>query len=136
MIENNIISFNNQQYIKYEVIEYRGKTVEFLSDVSGDQYFARVDNEIIDLGYHPISVKETIQRFIDRRLDLISNFRNYEDFTGAELSYFNNGGYRDIKLSYKGRLLKVYLVAGEISEISIISEAVNILRRIIALETD
>ena len=113
--------------IKYDSIEYRGQEVEILSDPSGNQCFAKWNNELIDLGLNNIYYKEDICRFIDRRLDLITEFRDSPDFAGAKLEYFNNGGYRDIKLSYKGRILKVFLVAGSVNEIWVISEATKIL---------
>ena len=125
-MENN--NLKEPYLIKYEVISYRGKTAEFLSDLNGDCYFARVDNELVDLAYHPVATKETIQKFIDRRLDLITEFRDYPDLEGSVLTYFNNGGFRDIVLKYKGRLLKIFIVAGSVDEIWLISESVRILR--------
>lgn len=113
--------------IKYDAISYRDQEVEILSDPSGNQCFAKWNNELIDLGLNNIYYKEDICRFIDRRLDLITEFRDSPDFAGAKLEYFNNGGYRDIKLSYKGRILKVFLVAGSVNEIWVISEATKIL---------
>jgi hypothetical protein len=49
------------------------------------------------------------------------------NFVGAKLEYFRNGDYRDIRLSYKGRILKVFLVAGEVNETYLISESKKIL---------
>lgn len=127
-MENNNIISKEPYLIKYEVISYRDKAVEFLSDISGDYYFARIDGELVDLGYHPVATKETIQKFIDRRLDLITEFRDYPDLEGSILTYFNNGGFRDIVLKYKGRLLKIFIVTGSVDEIWLISESVRILR--------
>ena len=67
-------------------------------------------------------------KFVDRTLDLITDFRNQPDFVGAKLEYFHNGDFRDIRLSYKGRILKVFLVAGEVNETWVISESERILR--------
>ena len=113
--------------IKYDTIEYRGETVNFLSSVDGVQCFAKWNNQLIDLGVNNIYYKEDMCRFIDRQLDLITAFRDSPDFEGAKLEYFNNTGYRDIRLSYKGRILKVFLVAGNVNEIVLISEAKKIL---------
>ena len=122
--------------IKYDSIEYRGQEVEILSDPSGDQRFAKWNNELIDLGLNNIYYKEDICRFIDRRLDLITEFRDSPDFAGAKLEYFNNGGYRDIRLVYKGRLIKCFLVVGSVDEKSLISESAKILRICGLLEQD
>ena len=114
--------------VRYDTIEYRGETINFLSDPSGVQCFAQWRNHLVDLGLNNIYYKEDLCKFVDRTLDLITDFRNCPDFTGAKLEYFHNGNFRDIKLSYKGRILKVFLVAGPINETLLISESERILR--------
>ena len=66
-------------------------------------------------------------RFIDRQLDLITDFRDSPNFSGAKLEYFRNGDCRDIRLSYQGRVLKIFLVAGPVDETWLISESRKIL---------
>ena len=114
--------------IKYGAINYRDQEVLFLSDPSGHECWAQWDGRLIDLGLDNIYYKEDMCRVIDRQLDLITDFRNCPDFAGAKLEYFHNGEFRDIRLSYKGRILKVFLVAGPVSETFLISEAEKILR--------
>ena len=114
--------------IRYDTIEYRGETINFLSSVDGVQCFAQWNDQLIDLGLNNIYYKEDICKFIDRKLDLITDFRNLPDFVGAKLEYFHNGDYRDIRLVYKGRLIKVFLVAGPVNETSVISESERLLR--------
>jgi hypothetical protein len=114
--------------VRYDTIEYRGETINFLSDPMGVECWAQWNNRLIDLGLNNLYYKEDMCRFIDRELDLITDFRNCPDFVGAKLEYFHNGDFRDIRLCYKGRILKVFLVAGEIGEISLISESERILR--------
>jgi hypothetical protein len=114
--------------IRYDTIEYRGETVNFLSDVSGVQCFAQWQGELVDLGMNNIYYKEDMCRLIDRRLDLITEFRDCPNFVGAKLEYFHNGDFRDIRLVYKGRILKVFLVAGQVNETFLISESERILR--------
>lgn len=113
--------------VRYDTIEYRGEEINFLSDTSGVQCFAQWRDELVDLGISNIYYKEDMCRFIDRRLDLITDFRNFPDYVGARLEYFRNGDYRDIRLTYKGRILKVFLVCGEVNETLLISEARKIL---------
>lgn len=114
--------------VRYDTIEYRGETINFLSDPMGVQCFAQWNNQLIDLGLNNIYYKEDICRYIDRELDLITDFRNCPDFAGAKLEYFHNGDFRDIRLCYKNRILKVFLVAGPVNEIALISESERILR--------
>ena len=66
-------------------------------------------------------------RYVDRTLDLITDFRNCPNFVGAKLEYFHNGDFRDIRLTYKGRILKVFLVSGKVNETFLISESERIL---------
>lgn len=113
--------------IRYDTITYRDQEIIFLSDPAGVQCFAQWGRELYDLGLNNLYYKEEMCKVIDRRLDLITEFCNCPDFVGARLEYFQNGDYRDIKLSYKGRILKVFLVAGSVNETWIISESEKIL---------
>jgi hypothetical protein len=114
--------------IRYDTIEYRGETVNFVSDPMGTWCCAQWKGKLIDLGLNNLYYKEDVCRIIDRELDLITEFRNCPNFAGAKLEYFHNGDYRDIRLSYKGRILKIFLVAGEPNETFLISESERILR--------
>lgn len=113
--------------VRYDTITYRDHEIEFLSDPAGVQCFGKCRDWLVDLGLNNISYKEDMCRFIDRQLDLITDFRDSPDFVGAKLEYFHNGDFRDIKLSYKGRIIKIFLVAGAVNETWIISESKRIL---------
>lgn len=113
--------------IKYETINYRDQEINFLADVTGTRCYAQWGEDILDLGTHNLHYKEDMCKLVDFKLDLISDFRNSPDFVGARLEYFNNSGYRDIKLSYRGRILKVFLVVDKVNETFLISESERIL---------
>ena len=115
--------------VRYDTIEYREETINFLSDPMGHECFAQWRGKLVDLGLNNIYYKEDMCKFVDRELDLITDFRNQPDFVGAKLEYFHNGDFRDIRLCYKGRILKVFLVAGKVNEITLISESEKILRK-------
>ena len=114
--------------IRYDTIEYREETINFLSDPSGVQCFAQWRGKLIDLGLNNIYYKEDLCKYVDRTLDLITDFRNCPDFVGAKLEYFHNGDFRDIRLIYKGRILKIFLVTGVVNETFLISESERLLR--------
>jgi hypothetical protein len=114
--------------VRYDTIRYRDQEINFLSDPSGVQCFAQWRRKLVDLGLNNIYYKEDMCKFVDRELDLITDFRNCPDFVGAKLEYFHNGDFRDIRLCYKGRILKVFLVAGEVNETFLISESLRILK--------
>ena len=113
--------------IRYDTITYRGYEIEFLSDPAGVQCFGKCNDWLVDLGLNNQAYKEDMCRFIDRQLDLITDFRDSPNFAGAQVSYFNNSGYRDIRLTYKGRILKIFLVTGKVNETYLISESEKIL---------
>lgn len=122
--------------VRYDTIEYRGETINFLSDPSGVECWAQWNNQLVDLGLNNIYYKEDMCRYVDRTLDLITDFRNCPNFAGAKLEYFHNGDYRDIRLIYKDRILKIFLVAGEVDETFLISESERILLTSGLLEVD
>ena len=114
--------------IRYDTIEYRGETINFLSDPMGVECWAQWRGQLWNLGLNNLYHKEDMCRAVDRTLDLITDFRNCPNFVGAKLEYFHNGDFRDIRLVYKGRILKVFLVAGPVNETLLISESERILR--------
>jgi hypothetical protein len=115
--------------VRYDTIRYRDQEINFLSDPCGVQCFAQWRGKLIDLGLNNIHYKEDMCKYVDRTLDLITDFHNCPDFAGAKLEYFHNGDFRDIRLTYRGRILKVFLVAGEVNETFLISESEKMLRK-------
>lgn len=113
--------------VRYDTIEYRGETINFLSTADGVECWAQWQGQLVDLGLNNIYYREDMCRYVDRTLDLITDFRNCPNFVGAKLEYFQNGDFRDIRLTYKGRLLKCFLVTGEVNETFLISESERIL---------
>ena len=118
--------------VRYDTIRYRDQEINFLSDPSGVQCFAQWRGKLVDLGLNNIYYKEDMCRYVDRELDLITDFRDSPNFIGAKLEYFHNGDFRDIRLCYKGRILKVFLVAGSVNETFLISESEKILKNLFA----
>ena len=113
--------------IRYDTIEYRGETINFLSTVDGVECWAQWREQLVDLGLNNIYYREDMCRYVDRTLDLITDFRNCPNFVGAKLEYFHNGDFRDVRLVYRGRILKVFLVSGKVNETFLISESERIL---------
>jgi hypothetical protein len=119
--------------VRYDTIHYRGQEINFLSDPAGVQCFAKWGDELIDLGLNNIYYKEDMCGFIDRRLDLVTMFPKLPEFRGAKLEWFHNGDYRDLRLSYRGRIIKVYLTAGDCSAVNlsyIINDAKSTLQKL------
>ena len=116
--------------VRYDTITYRDQEINFLSDPSGVQCFAQWQGELIDLGLNNIYYKEDMCKFIDYKLDLITLFPKLPELRGAKLEWFHNGGSRDIRLSYRGRILKIYLTLADCSTVNlpyIINDAQQVL---------
>lgn len=93
------------------IYEYRGFKVPVYLDDYGQQYYIKFDGEEVGLGTYNLNYESEIESIIDHKLDFICTFDKYP---GAVLSWFFNGyNDRDIKLSYRSRTLKVFLVVDE-----------------------
>ena len=117
-------------YLKYDTIEYRDHTITFFSDPAGDVIVAKLPSgELLDFGYHNLDYREEVCRVIDRQLDLIASFSDDEFEQAAKLEYFNNAGYRDARLLYKDRILKVFVLSDStrVSRSELIKEAEKVL---------
>ena len=64
---------------------------------------------------------------LDDHLDTITRFSDYPELYGSKLTRFQNGAFSDIKLVYRGRILKVYIDPNENDLFSIIEDAKRIL---------
>ena len=115
-----------------DTLTYRGIIVEFFQDPIGSQIWTYWRNKPIGFGTDNWNYKDDMKAIIDDSLDTITRFEQFRDLAGAKLSWFQNGKYRDIKLTYCGRLLKVFLVADEsrINTDQLISDCVNIIQKV------
>jgi len=117
--------------VRYDTITYRGQEINFLSDPAGVRVAGQWGDFIVELGLNNIYYKEDMCRFVDRRLDLITTFPKSPELQGAKLEWFHNGDFRDIRLSYRGRILKVFLVCSSalVDIESLIKESESLLYR-------
>lgn len=89
------------------IFKYRGYEVEIFIDDYGQQFYCYLDGEEIGFGAFNTEYKEDLKYLIDKKLDFIDYVSG-----GGILEWFDNGNYRDIKLSYHGRIIKIFLVSG------------------------
>ena len=125
-MDTDLLVVGESRYLKYDTITYRGLEITFFSDPAGDLIIARLPlGDLLDFGYHNLAYREEVCRVIDRQLDLIATFPDDEYEQAAKLEYFNNAGYRDIRLVYRGRVLKVFVLSDSprISKSHLIKEA-------------
>ena len=89
------------------IFEYRGKQVPVYLDDAGQQFYIIWEGHELGLGSYNTDYEEDIKYLIDTSIDEIVVYR--DDLIGGKLTWFQNGKYRDIKLTYRGRILQVYL---------------------------
>jgi len=87
-----------------ETIEYRGYKVDIYCDYAGQSFFCNLDGEEINFGSYNVDFEEDLKFVIDTKLDTITRF---DEFPGARLVWFDNGGYWDIELVYRMRVLYI-----------------------------
>jgi hypothetical protein len=83
--------------------------------------------KVIELGEYNTVYQDDIKMIIDDHLDTITRFSEYPELYGSKLTRFQNGSFSDIKLIYRGRILKVYIEVNENDLFSIIENAKNTL---------
>lgn len=101
------ISSGTQDSNFVETYVYRGISVDIYNDDYGQQFYCTLFGEEVGFGAFNLNYREDLEYLIDEKLDVITRFPK---FRGSCLRWFNNGGYRDIKLVYKQRILKIFLV--------------------------
>jgi hypothetical protein len=92
-------------------------------------------NKVIEFGVYNTVYQDDMKLIIDDHLDTITRFSKNLELYGSKLTWFQNGSFRDIKLVYKGRLLKVYLNTNENDLFSITQDAETVLRNYIFINT-
>ena len=98
--------------IQIDSFSYRGIEVAFYEDVNGHQLTAIWDDRLLEFGVYNTSYREDMKMVIDDFLDTVTRFEEYPELYGSKLEYFQNSGFRDLRLTYRGRILKIYLLRG------------------------
>lgn len=101
---DNLIQFGDP----IDTLEYRGFRVLFYEDLSGHQLIAVWENRIYEFGVYNTQAREDMKLIIDDHLDTLTRFPEQPAFYGAKLERFQNAGFWDIRLWYRGRLLGVW----------------------------
>lgn len=120
--------------IKFDTLNYRGQYIEFYENPEISQISAVWNDTKIDLEVNNrSSYIESVKRIVDYQLDTIKEFTVND--SGARLEFFENSGHRDIRLVYKERILKVYLVSkqSELNVEKLVADAIDLITRIYSL---
>lgn len=117
----------NSSWVPLDSMTYRGITVNFYEDCIGHQVVTMWKDKVIEFGVYNTVYQDDMKMIIDDHLDTITRFSEYLEFHGSKLTRFQNGSFSDIKLVYKGRILKVYINPNENDLFSIIEDAKKVL---------
>ena len=121
----------SSSWVPLETFTYRGISVDCYEDCIGHQVVFPWRGKVIELGSYNTVYQDDIKMIIDDHLDTITRFSEVPELYGSKLTRFQNGSFSDIKLVYRGRLLKVYLDVNENDLFSIIEDAKKVLFEII-----
>ena len=110
-------------WVPLESFTYRGITVDCYEDCIGHQVVFPWGGKVIELGEYNTVYQDDIRLILDDYLDTITRFSEYPELYGSKLTRFQNGSFSDIKLVYRGRILKVYINPDENDLFSIIEDA-------------
>lgn len=110
-------------WVPLETFTYRGIAVDFYEDCLGHQVVTMWKDKVIEFGAYNLNYQDDMKLIIDDHLDTITRFSEFPEFHGSKLTWFQNGSFHDVKLLYRGRLLKVYLNVDENDLFSIIEDA-------------
>ena len=125
----------SESWVPLDSMTYRGISVDFYEDCLGHQIVTMWKDKVIEFGVYNTVYQDDMKLIIDDHLDTITRFKDQPELYGSKLTWFQNGSFRDIKLVYKGRLLKVYLNINENDLFSIIQDAETVLRNYIFIST-
>ena len=125
----------SESWVPLDSITYRGISVDFYEDCLGHQVVTMWKDKVIEFGVYNTVYQDDMKLIIDDHLDTITRFKDQPELYGSKLTWFQNGSFRDIKLVYKGRLLKVYININENDLFSIIQDAETVLRNYIFIST-
>jgi hypothetical protein len=110
-------------WVPLESFTYRGITVDCYEDCIGHQVVFPWRGKVVELGEYNTVYQDDIRMILDDYLDTITRFSEYPELYGSKLTRFQNGSFSDIKLVYRGRILKVYINPDENDLFSIIEDA-------------
>lgn len=125
----------SESWVPLDSMTYRGISVDFYEDCLGHQVVTMWKDKVIEFGVYNTVYQDDMKLIIDDHLDTITRFKDQPELYGSKLTWFQNGSFRDIKLVYKSRLLKVYINTNENDLFSIIQDAETVLRNYIFINT-
>lgn len=98
--------------VPIDTLNYRGFEVNLYEDIQGKQLVAIWQDQLYELGTNNTVYQDDLKMLIDEYLDTVTRFEEHPELYGSKLEYFQNSSFRDLRLTYRGRILKIYLLRG------------------------
>lgn len=114
-------------WILLDSLDYRGIHVDFYNDSVGEQAIAVWKDKVVEFGNYNTLFLDEIKLLLDDELDTITRFEDEPKYYGAKLERFQNGAFSDLRLLYRGRILKIYLNVDENDLFSIIEDSKQVI---------
>lgn len=114
-------------WILLDSLDYRGIHVDFYNDSVGEQAIAVWKDKVVEFGNYNTLFLDEIKLLLDDELDTITRFEDEPNYYGAKLERFQNGAFSDLRLLYRGRILKIYLNVDENDLFSIIEDSKQVI---------
>lgn len=114
-----------------DTVNYRGVSLPVYMDENGQSYYTVINGKEVGFGTYNCDYLTEIKDVIDTALDEVYLF---DRFPGAKLKYFDNAGYRDLQLTYRLRIIKVFLLTRDLTDVDlkkIKSDSEKILEKIV-----
>lgn len=128
---------NLKQYgIPIDHLTYRGFDIDFYEDVSGHQLIAIWEDKIFEFGVYNTQAKEDMKLLVDEKLDTVTRFEIHPKLYGSKLEYFENSGFRDLRLIHRGRILQIWRTPSPEDLSFIMQEAFDLLLEEISWRKD
>lgn len=121
----------SSSWVPLESFTYRGITVDCYEDCIGHQVVFPWRGKVIELGEYNTVYQDDIRMILDDHLDTVTRFSEFPELYGSKLTWFQNGSFRDLKLVYRGRILKVYTDVNENDLFSIIQDSKRLIHQYI-----
>lgn len=104
------LTYLQEHGIQIDSFSYRGFDIRFYEDALNHQIVSIWDNQLYEFGiYNTATYRHDMKLIIDDYMDTITRFDERPAFYGAKLERFQNAGFSDVRLSYRGRILRVWL---------------------------
>ena len=111
-----------------DTLDYRGIHVDFYDDDSGQQVYTFWEGQTKGFGAYNTMYKEDMKGLIDKKLDTIYEFDKDSGYLGTCISWYDNNGWDDIKITYRTRIIKIVLTTKPRAEVNLTENIIELLK--------